>query len=227
MMRVLHLTFLVAIAMVAPLRATADMSDLYERPLRAALARAYAGVESWEIQSLGRQSATIMSATPMRIEVLRVGPRAAIALIERDAGGREQRRVQWYSVRGLQSVWVANESFAARAPLGANHARRETIDVLARRCTPIATPAALDGMRLRRPQAAGAAWCTEDLEPIPSVARGAPLSVSARRGAVALETEVVALADARVGDRVRVRRAPNGEVFTVCVVGPRQGELCE
>jgi flagella basal body P-ring formation protein FlgA len=73
-------------------------------------------------------------------------------------------------------------------------------------------------LRLRRPIEAGGPLLSTQVEGRPAVLRNEPVAVKLISGAISIETNGVALDDARVGQYVRVRNSVSGEAFSARVV---------
>ncbi len=80
--------------------------------------------------------------------------------------------------------------------------------------------AVIDEMRLRRALEPGMSLAAANVEPRPPVARSEQVMVRVVQGAVTIETTATALADARVGEIVKVKNPNTNESYVARVVGP-------
>jgi flagellar basal body P-ring formation protein FlgA len=119
-------------------------------------------------------------------------------------GPEKARRSRWVVVELARKVRV---TVATRAlPVGAVLKDADlTVDDRPAKDALQLDPAALVGVRLRRPLAAGAALTESDVELGPPLARGTEVDVVIRSGAMAISARGRLESAARVGDTVRVR----------------------
>lgn len=134
-------------------------------------------------------------------------PRARAGVPVRiEVDGRAVRTLTaWVTLRDTRTVLAYERSAAARTPGDALRLRTAEVDMTCCDGAPVADPADLAGQRLRRAARAGAPALVSDFEPVPAVEARAQVEIEVERGPVRLRTRGVALADGRVGDRVRVR----------------------
>jgi flagellar basal body P-ring formation protein FlgA len=133
--------------------------------------------------------------------------------------GRAWRSVPvWFEVKAEQQVWLARESLPAGTALQAGDVQSAWFDItaLATPALPASTP--LDGLRLRRAVDAGRPLGAVAVEPRPAVLRNQPVDVKLELGAIRLQTAGIALADARLGEKVKVRSPAGHEPFVARVV---------
>jgi flagella basal body P-ring formation protein FlgA len=192
---------LAALVFAPPSHAGADAS--LERALRAQRP----DVERWETQPHDASLATDSEV----VAVGRIGARTAAR--HRDG------RVRWYSVTGYRAVPVITQSVEPGATLDVAVTRVEQREVVADACIP-ADFAAGGRWRATRRLAANAALCAHDVELAPDVERERPVTLTVERAGVSVSRELTAAADARAGERVRLRDRASGANLIAIVTGP-------
>jgi flagellar basal body P-ring formation protein FlgA len=124
----------------------------------------------------------------------------------------------WFAVRAWRPVWVAREPVAAGQATSQGFFTVEQREITALPSPPWPAGQGLEGLRLRRAVDAGAVLTAAQVELLPAVARNQPVRVQVNAGLVALQAAGVALADARIGERVRVLNPASRETFAARVV---------
>ena len=117
-------------------------------------------------------------------------------------------------------VLVAREDLAPGRDLLARDFETRIVDVTRLTGEPITPGAALVTMRSRKTLHAGDALVREALEARPAVTRGENVTLQIHAASMQLEATAVALADARVGDLVWIKRDMAGESLRARVVAP-------
>jgi flagella basal body P-ring formation protein FlgA len=166
-------------------------------------------VVRWETQRLGDRSASHDDAAISSLGHL--GPRTPVRL----ANGR----VRWYAVAGIRPVPVAAHAIDSGASVRAEDTVVAERDVIALACTAFEFNAALRWRATRR-LASGEALCAGDVERTPEVERDRPVTLSTQRGGVSVSRVLTAAADARAGERVRLRDSSSGATVVAIVTGP-------
>jgi flagella basal body P-ring formation protein FlgA len=215
------------IAVLPPCAALASDGDsaawrtVAERSLMSALTEAYPHVTQWSVEPLlgKRQETRLADLDPFRADVVRVGKRSAVRLM-RD--GARASTVVWFAVRGMQALPSARTDIRAQTALVPELCEEVVHDALALTCSPVASPAALAGMRAARTIRAGEAICSQSLEPRPAVSRGEDVTVISTSGAVQIVGRGVAQQDGIVGQVLRVRNPSSGEFYSAAVSGERE-----
>jgi len=155
-----------------------------------------------------------------RVDHLKSATRRWCVPVDLTIDGQAYRTIYvWFSVRAMQKVWVARQPRAAGEPLQEADFRSDVHDVAALSSAPVNLHAEpLRTLRLRRPIDAGRPLLSAQVETRPAVLRNEPVAVKLISGAISIETNGVALDDARVGQYVRVRNSASGEAFSARVV---------
>jgi len=172
-------------------------------------------VSRWQVQPLAGKAAAASGGDIAQIG--RIAARTAV----RFADGR----VQWYAVAGYREVLVSAHTVDAGAAVTGSDARLESRDVFALGCEPMARIDDAQRWRARRRLAAGEALCATNLEPAPEVERNRAVTLSARSGGIEVSRVLVALNDARAGERVRLRDASSGASLIGIVTGAGQARI--
>jgi flagella basal body P-ring formation protein FlgA len=189
----------------ASVAAAGDATTLEQR-LRAARPE----ILRWHTQALDARAA--VRADAGIVSVGRVGARTPV----RYADGH----VAWFAVTGIRRVLVSAHALAARAAVTAADATADERDVLALGCEPVEQIDATARWRTTRPLVAGAALCASDLERAPEVERDGRVTCTTQRGAIRVSRVFTAAADARTGERVRLRDRASGATLMAIVTGP-------
>ncbi len=172
-----------------------------------------ADVARWQVRPLANEAGATRDFA--NAQVGRIGARTPV----RFADGR----VRWYAVAGFRDVLVSARAVESGAPLSASDTRLESRDVLTLGCEPVAE---LDARwRARRRLAAGAVLCDSTIEPAPDVERNRAVTLTAHSGGVQVSRVLIATADARAGERVRLRDRSSGENLIGIVTGPGAARL--
>ncbi|OWQ46391.1 flagella basal body P-ring formation protein FlgA [Roseateles noduli] len=141
--------------------------------------------------------------------------------------GRHARTVTVpVKVELLGRAWVARDDVAARQTLTGDALDAVELDLAGQPTAPVATDAALDRLRLRRPLLKGQVLTAAHVETLPAVLRGQQVTVRSRAGAISLETIGEALQDGVPGKPVLIRMGSRaGGPLLARVVGPNQVQL--
>jgi len=155
-----------------------------------------------------------------RVDHLKSATRRLCVPVELTVDGRAYRTVYvWFSVHAMQKVWVAKQARPAGEPLQETDFRTELRDVARLASAPVnAQGEPLRALRLRRGIEAGGPLLGKQVEARPAVLRNEPVAVKLISGGISIETNGVALDDARVGQYVRIRNSASGEAFSARVV---------
>lgn len=196
-----------ALLLVAGLPAMAgDVPAALDRQLRSARP----DILRWQTEPLGAR------ATAHRdMEIVAIGRIAARTPV-RYADGH----VGWFAVAGFRPVLVSAHALEALAPVDARDAALEERDVLAMGCEPVIALDANTRWRTTRRLTTGAPLCTNMLERAPDVERDRAVTLTSQRGAVRVSRVLTAAADARTGERVRLRDRQSGATLMAIVTGP-------
>lgn len=124
----------------------------------------------------------------------------------------------WFAVQAWRPVWVAREPVAAGQATSQGFFTVEQREITALSSPPWPAMQGLEGLRLRRAVDAGTVLTAAQVEFLPAVARNQPVRVQVNAGLVSLQAAGVALADARIGERVRVLNPASRESFAARVV---------
>jgi flagella basal body P-ring formation protein FlgA len=167
-----------------------------------------ADVSRWQVQPLANEAGATRDFANARVG--RIGARTPV----RFADGR----VRWYAVAGFRDVLVRARSIESGAPLSDADTRLESRDVLALGCEPVA---AIElRWRARRRLAPGEVLCDSTIEPAPDVERNRAVTLTAHSGGIQVSRVLIATADARAGERVRLRDKSSGDSLIGIVTGP-------
>ncbi|ULU23704.1 flagellar basal body P-ring formation chaperone FlgA [Dyella terrae] len=149
-------------------------------------------------------------------------PTGAVSIKARDVSGRWPRSrvgvpvdvlvdgrvvrsaTVWFAVSVRGKALTYSEDAAMGVPAQSLRTQAADIDMAALQETPVESPEALDGLRLRRPVQAGAPVLSSDFEKIPDVDRREKVRVLASYGAIHLTTHGVANSTGNAGDVVPV-----------------------
>jgi flagella basal body P-ring formation protein FlgA len=150
-------------------------------------------VARWEIEPLSGEASLPETVT----DIGHIAARTAV----RFADGH----VRWYEVAGYREVLVSTHAIDGAASLSGADARLESRDVLSLGCEPVSELRADVRWRARRHLTAGEVLCDSTIEPAPEVERNRAVTVSARSGGIEVSRVLIAIHDARAGERVRLR----------------------
>ncbi|MFL6661609.1 MAG: flagellar basal body P-ring formation chaperone FlgA [Rhizobacter sp.] len=124
----------------------------------------------------------------------------------------------WFAVRALRPVRLARVALKPGEALRDDAFVEAVRDVTAYPSPPLPADAPLAGLRLRVPLEADMALGAAQVEGRPAVLRNEPVQVRVQLGPVQLDTVGVALADGRIGERVRVMNPASQDAFSARVV---------
>jgi flagella basal body P-ring formation protein FlgA len=124
----------------------------------------------------------------------------------------------WFSVRASRPALLARVPLRPGEPVRAGDFQVQTVDVAANAAPALRGNAPLEGLQLRRAIEPGMVLSAAHVEERPSVARNEQVKVRVVQGSVTIETTGQALADARVGEVIKVRGAGSGEPYPARVV---------
>lgn len=118
--------------------------------------------------------------------------------------GRPYRSLPvWVAVQAYNPVWVVKRALEAQQVVNPEDVMQEVREI-AGITDALPTNRRWDAWRLRRPVAVGEVLRERDLQRVPAVSRAQDVRVRVAAGAVAVETQGTALADGRIGDRVKI-----------------------
>ena len=164
----------------------------------------------WQIEPVSAPTAARRETDIVAIG--RVGARTPVRYADGHTG--------WFAVAGFRPVLVSMHTVDALAAVGSKDAALEERDVLALGCEPVIALDANSRWRATRRLATGAPLCTNGLERVPDVERDRPVTLTTQRGAVRVSRVLTAAADARTGERVRLRDRESGATLMAIVTGP-------
>lgn len=204
------LLFVLALAAASP-RTNALLAERIREDVSAVVARRLHDVGS-DAQIVAIEGVRDQMLPTGRVE-LSVGaiagrwPRSRAGVPVRiEVDGRNVRTLTaWVTLRDTRTVLAYERSTAARVPANVLRLRPAEVDMTCCDAAPVTDVSDLAGLRLRRATRAGEPVLTSDFEPMPEVEARARVEIEVERGAVRLRTQGIALADGRVGDRIRVR----------------------
>jgi flagella basal body P-ring formation protein FlgA len=140
--------------------------------------------------------------------------------------GRVQRRaLVTYDVKLWAEVVVARRFLPRHAALDPAAFSVERRDVALVNGRPLRSIEELAGRRAARAIPANTIIAEATVEQPPVINRGEIVLVSVRAGAVTVTTQAVALADARVGESLRLRQPSARQEFEATAVGPKQARI--
>jgi flagella basal body P-ring formation protein FlgA len=149
-------------------------------------------------------------------------PRARMAVwIDVIAHGAVYRSVLVpLAVSAHRDVYVARRALAAGSVAEAADFEQRDEDVAALADAPLAPGTLAHGGRVRQALAGGQVVTARQMAPDDMVLRGDHVRLVSRGGGIAVETGATALADALVGQQVRVRPERSNEMVTARVMAP-------
>jgi flagella basal body P-ring formation protein FlgA len=190
--------------------------------LSAAAARAVRGVFSARFPDIVAESAVAPAGielplgeyriTVRPVDTGRITARIPVWLDVWLAGAVYRSVVVPVAVRVQRQVFVARRDLAAGALVGPADFEAREQNVAALGAAPAPWPVAQ--WRLRQRMWAGQVLDERSLAPAGLVLRGDPVRLVVRTGAIAIEADAVALADAAPGERLAVRAAASREAVT-------------
>jgi flagella basal body P-ring formation protein FlgA len=129
-------------------------------------------------------------------------------------------RVRWFMVSGFAPILLSTHAIEAGAPLNAEDTFAAERDVIALGCEPLMNIDSGARMRATRRLAIGDAICANTVAPAPEIQRDRPVLLSTQRGPVSASRVLTATADAKAGERVRLRDPASGDTVIAIVTGP-------
>lgn len=114
------------------------------------------------------------------------------------------------------------ESMPARRPASDLRLTMRTVDMLCCDGSGVSAQDDLTGLRMRRAVRAGQPAMRNDFEPAPEVAARDRVEIGVTRGPVHIATVGIALADARLGERVEIRPEHSDAVIAARVIAKRK-----
>lgn len=135
-------------------------------------------------------------------------------------------RVRWYVVAGFRPVSVSRQPLEAGTAIDVATLDTAERDVIALGCLPV-TMESSDRWRATRRLSTGDALCENSVERTPDVQRDHAVRLSTDRGPISVSREFTAAADARAGERVRLRDRATGAIVLAIVTGPGAARLPE
>lgn len=156
-------------------------------------------------------------AMPAEAVARRVGVRVEIRIDE-----RHYRTVPvWFEGKAVRQVLTARYPRQPGEALRTSDFDWTAVDVATYASAPVpAEELKADRLRLRQSLAAGEPLLREHVEERPAVARNDNVKVAVARGGIVIEASGIALADARVGEAVKVRNPQSNEQYAALVVAP-------
>jgi flagella basal body P-ring formation protein FlgA len=145
--------------------------------------------------------------------------RISVSMEIRVAGNSYRVLPLWFSVKAFQPVLVARSSKRAGDLLRREDFVSQPLDVAALASVPVAAREHLTGdLRLKFPLDAGDPLLRSQVEQRPLVVRHQAVAVKVSEGAIVVEATGVALADAHLGDLVKVENPASKQQFLATVV---------
>jgi flagella basal body P-ring formation protein FlgA len=128
----------------------------------------------------------------------------------------------------LREVWVAARRLPKGSVVTCDDLGLERRDVRLMPRPPLATPCELGPETVSlRDIGARDVVRTVDIGRAPDVTAGAPVRVTVATGGISVSTTAIALADARVGDRIEVRLQRPARILRTRVIGPGSVQLMD
>lgn len=162
-------------------------------------------------------STWLMPRHPLRGDTL--ASRLCVWVELRSAGHTATSIPVWFAVKAYRPVLVSTGHHWARDSIGTGDFTREVRDVAGLDERPLDTAASFAGMRTRRAIAPGHILMRSDIERIPEILSGEKVTVEVTDGPVAIQTEGVAMREARLGQTIELRNPTSHETYTARVVG--------
>ncbi len=198
--------------------------------LESELRRGHPAVKEWRIREVlpSRVSGDLRVD---RFEVGRLGSRTLVLVHGQDSVGRRTVARRWYEVAGFGPGLVTTRPLGALTIVTRERVTIASVDVMAQPCAPLTDPKSAVGMRLLQSRHQGDTLCASMLGSVPAVERGRTVVVQVTAGSVVLRTEAIARADAGIGERVQLYRAPEvgskGGSFWGVVAAPGEVRIDE
>jgi flagella basal body P-ring formation protein FlgA len=177
-----------------------------------------------ELTALGRPPKSSMKGAKTFVAV-GLPPGTALsahmcAWIEARVQGRSIGSVPvWFAVKAFRPVLVSQRSRAARDPVDAADFLVEERDVASLGQIPMNIATDVTHLRARRAISQGRILRREDVEELPQILRGQEVIVEVKYGSVAIETNAVALREARLGEAVSLQNPTSHLMYNARVVG--------
>ena len=122
---------------------------------------------------------------------------------------------------------VSQRSRAARDAVEAGDFAVEERDVAPLGADPLPVDMEVAQMRTRHVLSVGHIVLKQDLEPMPQILRGEEVTVEVRHGAVEIETNAVALREARFGEPVTLQNPTSHMTYAARVIGQGRAAVIE
>lgn len=187
------------------------------RQIRPDISRIDAAVIGQPASPLPAGASWVVPRHAMRGHAL--APHLCVWVELRSAGRAASSVPVWFAVKAYRPVLVSATHHWARDSVGAEDFTVEMRDVAGLSAIPLDVKASLAGMRARRALAPGHILMRSDIEPIPEVLRGDKVAVQVTDGPVAIETDGIALREARLGQTIELRNPTSQKTYTAQVVG--------
>jgi flagella basal body P-ring formation protein FlgA len=205
----------------AAARADSDVPWLQvaQEALRARLQSEHPDISTWVLEARlsSRQLQRLPQQMPARVQVTHVATRSAVRMFW-ESPARSTATV-WFAARGLKPVVIARQPAVAGRALQVSDVAVAETDVLPLRCSPLASPDELQGMRTRIALRSGDVICWERVEPQPAVARGDEVVVVSVAGPVSVTARALAQSDGEIGELLMVRNPRSRDVYEARVTG--------
>jgi flagella basal body P-ring formation protein FlgA len=200
-----------------------DVRRVAAQALQAALAERYARFEleagADETPATGVPAGLLEMHA--RLPALVPAPRRAVVWIDVAVDGRAYQSIPVaFGVRAFAPVLLARRSLRAGEHLRAADFEPREAQVAGYAAAPVGMQQTLDGLRLKRPLAAGEPLTRGSVALAPVVARDDEVRVRLAVGAIRVETKALATKDGAAGDVIRVRSGAAHATYPVRVTGP-------
>lgn len=128
----------------------------------------------------------------------------------------------WFKVAAYQQAMLLNRDVARLSELTPDVVSRQRLDVARLMAAPVLDLAELTSLRTRTPMKAGQVITRDRMEFAPDVSKGDAVTVSARSGAIELQTRAVAMDDGATGDWIRVTDPKSESGYRVRIIGKKR-----
>jgi len=194
--------------------------DLAARTLVDALAKSYTGID---VQPVGELANVRVPGGSLnmaaRLPEKPTPSRRMCVWVDVQVNGKDYRSLPvWFSVKATREVLVARVPLRAGEMLRAGDFVTAPVDVTELGSAPVLAADQVERQRLRRPLEAGQTLLAAQLEPRPAVVRNQTVEVKLVLGSIQIETAGIALADARLGEAVRIKNPANNQSFGATVI---------
>lgn len=176
--------------------------------LQEALTLEFPQVKHWDIRPL------VSNSDPRLTRVIKLGVRSAA----QDIVGN----VYWFSVNGQQDVYVAAVPIRKGETISSSQLEKVSKNIVGLPCDATADLDQIVGQRTSRWISRGDTLCRDTFEAIPDVVRGSRINIRLAVGRISLLAKVEALADANLGEPVRVRNPSSRDTFVAFVIGTNE-----